>query len=197
MNPDSEMAAWQAGWFAQEKDGAALPRFDLRRAVERKRRRMMLVLCGQLAVGAAMLAFSAWFVSVHPSLEWGLWAAVIWAMTFFAVGFAIWNPAGTWKTLQQSSAAFLDLSRRRCAAELRATRVGRWFLAMQLAIVAVWLGWDFVRHSLTLRHYLFAMGATIALAAVYLVWFAARERRTLGELKQLDELANEESGNGG
>ncbi len=191
MSLDSELAGWQAGWFTREEDEAAVPRFDLRRAVERKRQRMMLALCGQLALGAAMLAFSAWFVSVHPALEWTLWAVVIWVTTLFAVGFAIWNTAGTWKAIQQSSAAFVDLSRRRCAAELRATRVGRWFLAVQLAIVAVWLSGDFARHSLALRHYLLGMGATVALAALYMAWFAARERRTVGDIKQLDEFRRE------
>jgi hypothetical protein len=32
------------------------------------------------------------------------------------------------------------------------------------------------------------MAATIVLAAVYLIWFAARERRTLEELHSLDQL---------
>jgi hypothetical protein len=190
MSPDLEMARWQAGWLGQEGSVAG-PRSDLRRAVERKRQRMMLTLCGQLLLGAVLLAFSAWFASAHPALEWVLWAAVIWATTLFAVGFAIWNSAGTWKALQQSSAAFLDLSRRRCTAELRATRAGRWFLAVQLAIVAAWLTWDFARHSLTLGHYLFGIGATTALAAAYLAWFATRERRTLGDLTQLDEFERE------
>ena len=86
-------------------------------------------------------------------MEWILWAAVIWAGTFFAAGFAVWNKSGTWKALSQSNAAFLDLSRQRCLRELRALRIGRWFLAVQLAIVAAWLSWDYAIRRLLMGPY--------------------------------------------
>ncbi len=137
MNMDLELAAWRTDWQAPRPSDAVMLRLDLRRLVERKRRNMALALFGQLLFGAAMLAFSAWFASTRPTLEWILWAAVIWAGTFFAAGFAVWNKAGTWKALSQSNAAFLDLSRQRCLRELQALRLGRWFLAVQLAIVGL------------------------------------------------------------
>jgi hypothetical protein len=40
---------------------------------------------------------------------------------------------------------------------------------------------------LPMRPYFFAGGATILLAAAYLEWFAARERRSLRALGRLDE----------
>ncbi len=52
---------------------------------------------------------------------------------------------------------------------------------------ASWLSWDCTIHRLALGHYLIGTGVTAALAAAYLQWFAARERRTLGNLRQLDE----------
>jgi hypothetical protein len=119
-------------------------------------------------------------------LEWILWAAVIWAGTFFAAGFKVWNKAGTWKALQQSNAAFLDLSRRRCLRELQAIHIGRWFLAVQSAIVAPWLSWDFAIHRLPLVPYLFGIAVTILLAAAWLRWFAASERRVIRDLKCLE-----------
>ena len=119
MNMDLELAAWRTDWQAPQTSDAAMLRLDLRRLVERKRRNMALGLFGQLLFGAVLLAFSAWFASTRPTLEWILWAAVIWAGTFFAAGFAVWNKAGTWKAWSQSNAAFLDLSRQRCLRELR------------------------------------------------------------------------------
>jgi hypothetical protein len=184
---DLELADWRTDWLANE----ASLRPDLRRLVDRKRARMRLALFGELLFGAVMLAFSAWFASRRPTFEWILWATVIWAGTFFATGFKIRNKAGTWRALQQSNAAFLDLSRRRCLGELRAIRIGRWFLAVQLAIVAPWLSWDFAIHRLPLGPYLFGMAITILLAAGYLAWFGARERRISRELQQLDHFTEQ------
>ncbi len=166
-------------------------RLDLHLLAERKRRRMLLALLGQLLYAAAMLVFSAWFASRRPTLEWILWAAVIWAGTFFATAFTIWNKAGTWQALHQSNAAFLELSRRRCQREWSAIRLGRWFLAVQLAIVMGWLSWDCAIHRLPVRPYLFGIAVTIVLAAAYLTWFASRERRILQDLKYLDQFEND------
>ena len=177
MSMDVELAGWRTDWLAGQPSDTAMLRLDLRRLVERKRRHMALSLVGHLLFGVALLAFSAWFASARPTLEWILWAAVIWAGTFCAAGFSIWNSSGTWKALSQSNAAFLDLSRRRCMRELRTNRVGRWFLGVQLIIVASWLSWDFAVHRLAMRPYLFGVAVTIVMAAAYLEWFAHRERR--------------------
>jgi len=191
VNMDLELAAWRTDWAAHSPADAAMLRLDLRRLVERERRNMALGLCGQLLVGAVLLVFSAWFVSTRPTLEWILWAAVIWVGTLFAAGFAVWNKAGTWKALSQSNAAFLDLSRRRYLRELRAIRLGRWFLAVQLAIVTAWLSWDYAIRRLPMGPYFFGGAVTILLAVAYLEWFALRERRCLLDLGRLDQLEDQ------
>jgi hypothetical protein len=190
---DLELAEWRTDWLANETPAAPLLRPDLHRLVDRKRLRMRLVLAGQLLYGVAMLVFTAWFASRHPTLEWILWAAVLWVAVFFATGFTIWNNAGTWQALQQSNAAFLDLSRRRCLRELRGLHIGRWSLAVQLAIVAPWLSLDFAIHRLPLVPYLFGIAVAIVVAAVFLTSFAARERRVVGELQHLDAFAEPRS----
>jgi hypothetical protein len=187
VNMDLELATWRTDWQAPQTSDAAMLRLDLRQLVERKRRNMALGLFGQLLFGALMLAFSAWFASARPTLEWILWATVIWAGTFFAAGFAVWNKAGTWKALSKSNAAFLDLSRQRCLRELHALRIGRWFLAVQLAIVGAWLSWDYAMRRLPIGPYFFGGAVTILLAAAYLEWFAVRERRNRRDLARLDE----------
>jgi drug/metabolite transporter (DMT)-like permease len=191
MNIDVELAAWRTDWLADQPSDTAMLRLNLRRLVDGKRRRMALALFGQLLFGVAMLAFSAWFASRRPTLEWILWAAVIWTGTFCAAGFSIWNTTGTWKAWSESNAAFLDLSRQRCLRELRAIHLGRWFLAVQLIIVASWLSWDFALHRLPMRPYFFGGAVTVVMAAAYLEWFAHRERRTRRDLERLDQLEDE------
>ena len=91
MNMDVELAAWRTDWLADQPSDAAMLRLDLRRLVERKRRRMALALFGHFVFGVALLVFSAWFASRRPTVEWILWAAVIWTGAFAAGGFIIWN----------------------------------------------------------------------------------------------------------
>ena len=191
MNMDFELAAWRTDWLAPQVSDDAMLRLDLRHLVERKRRNMALALIGQLLAGVALLAFSAWFASKRPTLEWVLWAAVIWLGTFFGAGFTLWNSSGTWQALSQSNAAFLDLSRQRCMREQRAIRLGRWFLAVQLALVTGWLSLDFAMHRLPLRPYFFGGAITILLAAAYLEWFAFRDRRIRRDLARLEQFVAE------
>lgn len=189
MNIDREMAEWQAEWIKTE--AIHLPdllKGNLHEFVERKTRRMRLDFAGQLLWGGALLAFSAWFASRHPSFEWILWASVIWTATFIAVGFTLWNKAGTWKALQQSNAAFLDLSNRRCRRELQAIYVGRWALAAQLGIVTVWLSIDALTHRLPLPQYLFGMTLTMLIGAIWLIIFHSRERRVVRDIENLRAL---------
>jgi len=191
MNIDLELTAWRTDWMREQASDRAMLDQDLARLVQRKRRRMALALFGQLLFAAAMLAFSAWFASKRPTVEWILWAAVIWLGTFCASGFAVWNQAGTWTALSQSNASFLDLSRKRCTRELRAIRLGRWFLAVQLAIVSAWLSWDFAMHRLPMGPYFRGGAVTVALAAAYLEWFRLRERRIMSESARLDEFEDQ------
>jgi len=187
---DVELAAWRTDWLAPQPADAALLRVDLRRLVQRKRRNMALALAAQLLFGIALLAFSAWFASQRPTLEWILWAAVIWMGAFCGAGFGIWNQAGTWRALSQSNAAFLELSRERSRREVRAIGWGRWFLAVQLLIVMPWLTLDFALHRLPMGNYLVGCALTILLAVVYLQWFTLRERRTRRDLARLDDFAD-------
>ncbi len=188
MNMDLELAAWRTDWLAPQVTDDAMLRLDLRRLVERKRRNMAFALIGQLLGGVALLAFSGWFASKRPTLEWILWAAVIWLGTFFGGAFTVWNNSGTWSALSQSNVAFLALSRQRCMREQRAIRLGRWFLAVQLAIVTGWLSLDFAMHRLPLRPYFFGGAITILLGTAYLEWFAFRERRIRRDLARLDRI---------
>jgi hypothetical protein len=187
VSMDLELADWRADWRADNTSDNALLCIDLRRLVDRKTRRMRLAFAGHLLFAVAMLVFTAWFASRRPTIEWILWATVLWAATFFGVGFTIWNQAGTWKALQQSNAAFLDLSRRRCRLELRAIWFGRWFLAANLIVVMVWLSTDTLLHRLPVSHYLFGTAVAILLGATWLAVFTARERRILHELEQLNQ----------
>jgi hypothetical protein len=186
---DLELADWRADWIAENLPDAALLRVDLRLLVERGSRRMRFAFAGQLLCAAAILVFTAWFASRNPTLEWILWAAVLWVSTFLGIGLAIRTRTGTWKALGQSNAAFLDLSLRRCRRELRAIHHGRWSLAAALSIVMGWLSLDAFLHRLPVGPYLLGVTINVLIAAVWLAIFTTRERRANREFEQLSQFA--------
>src|ERR1700753_2425156 len=103
-----------------------MPSPDLGELGRRKTPRMRMELARHLLWGVLLLGSSGSFASRRPVFEWVLWAAVVWTATFLAAGFAIRKMGGTWRALQESNAAFLDLLCRRPAHELRAVHIGRW-----------------------------------------------------------------------
>lgn len=186
MNLDQELLDWRQDWLAQEE----LPgHFEIRRIVERERRRMAIRMAAQLLWGVVLLGFSAWWASQRWSAEWIVWAMVIWISTFVTSGFAIWNSAGNWTSLDQSTAGFVDLARRRCLAVLREIRFGRWMVAVSLVIVVPWLTWDFAVRFPSLVGLLLGDGIAFVVSAAYLVWFAVLRRRKLKELEELQMFA--------
>jgi drug/metabolite transporter (DMT)-like permease len=187
MNPDQELASWREDWLAQE---APPQHFEIRRIVERGRRRMAVRLAGHLLFALALLGFSAWWVWHFWSAEWIVWAAVIWISTFVTSTFAIWNSAGNWKSLDQSTAGFIDLARRRCLAVLREIRFGRWMVAVSFAIVVPWLTWDFAFRQPSLWALVLGDGIACVVSAAYLIWFAVLRRRKLEELEELDRFTD-------
>jgi hypothetical protein len=188
MNPDQELAGWRQDWLAQETP----PRhFEISRIVERERRRMVASLGARLFSALAMLGFSALWVSRYWSVEWIVWAAVIWISTFVSSAFAIWNSAGSWNSLDQSTEGFVDLARRRCLAVLREIRFGRWMVGVSLAMVVPWLTWDFAIRYPSVRGLVLGDGTACAVSAAYLIWFALLRRRKLRQLEELDRFAAE------
>jgi hypothetical protein len=184
---DEEITAWRSPWLA-ESEPAPLP--DIRKIVDRDRRRMARHLGSQFLVGIALLGFSAWWAWWRHSLEWLLWAAVIWILTFFAGSFAVRNAAGNWSSTEESTAAFVELTRRRVKAALSAIRFGRKLLALEIAIVVPWLSWDFARRRLPLTNYAIGLALTAALTATYLLVFARVERNRTRELEGLERFEN-------
>ncbi|HUI77023.1 MAG TPA: hypothetical protein VLY24_03880 [Bryobacteraceae bacterium] len=187
MNLDQELAEWRQDWLAQEPSAG---HFEIRRIVDRQRRRMALSLAWRLLWTLILLAFSVWWVWQRWTLEWIVWAAVIWMSTLVTTAFVIWNSAGTWTSLDQSTAGFVELARRRCLAVLREIRYGRWMVAVSMAIVVPWLTWDFAIRFPSLKALLLGDGLAVGFAGIYLIGFAVWRRRKLKELEELDRFTN-------
>ncbi|MBI2679986.1 MAG: hypothetical protein HYX25_03140 [Candidatus Solibacter usitatus] len=186
---DQELKDWQAAWQAPAESTRPTPPFDIRRHAARATRRLYLRYASGCLFGLVFLVFSASYALQHPTLHWLLWAAVVWIATLVAVGYSIWNGRGLWSAAGESNSAYLELSRKRCLAELRMIRFGYALLWTELAVVTPWLLWNFfAKRGLPgfdpAAHFT-GFASLLALTVGYLIWFAVYRRRKLRELTLL------------
>jgi hypothetical protein len=186
---DQELKDWQAAWQAPAENTWHAPPFDIRSHAARTGRRLTVRYAAGCLWALALLAFSAVYALQHPTLQWLLWAAAVWIATLAAVGFMIWNGRGLWTAADRSTAAYVELSRKRCLAELRMIRFGYMLLWAELAVVIPWLLWNFFSKrglpGFDPVAHLTGFAALLVLTVGYLVWFTIYRRRKLRELAVL------------
>jgi hypothetical protein len=186
---DQELKDWQATWQSSAAAEWRTPSFDIRSHAARAGRRLTVRYASGCLFALVFLAVSALYAQRHPTLQWLLWAAAVWIATLVAVAFMIWNGRGLWTAADRSSAAYVELSRKRCVAELRAVRFGYALLSAELVVVIPWLLWDFFsKRSLPgfdRASHLSGFAVLLALTVGYLVWFTLYRRRKLRELALL------------
>ena len=141
---DQELKDWQATWQSAAESTRHAPPFDIRRHAARAGRRLTVRYASGCLWALALLVFSAVYAQRHPTLQWLLWAAAVWIATLVAVGFMIWNGRGLWTAADRSNAAYVELSRKRCLAELRMIRFGYALLSAELVVVIPWLVVEFL-----------------------------------------------------
>ena len=66
-------------------------------------------------------------------------AASVWIILAITWGFVLWNSAGSWRPEAQTTAAFLDLSIRRCLRAIRAIVFGAVLYVAELAFCFTWI----------------------------------------------------------
>jgi hypothetical protein len=133
MNIDAELEVWRQQWQAE----ATVP-LDLRRLVERQSRFMKIALLADILVtaviggGITRLALT----SRQPNIV--LLAGMTWVFLAAAWAFALAINQGNWSPSALDTAAFVDLSVRRCRSRLAAV----WFGAgLFLCEIVFCLGW--------------------------------------------------------
>ncbi len=153
-------------------------------------RALVITLVRSLAVLAAMFARAlslgqpeAWFGAFWTAA----FAAVVWPVS-------MWMSRGTWRPRSETTAAYLEISIRRCKAVMLAAPVG---ITLYLAGLAGALLW---RHRLFGVEWsdLLSSGSVIIagwlgapLYAGGMLWYAARQRRRLSVLQALQRQLGE------
>ena len=186
MSLDTELETWRREW----QSAADVPA-DLRRRVERQSRWLRIGLAGDIlvtvAIGGGVLALAL----RSPEPDMLVLAAVTWSFIAAAWAFRLTVIRGLWSPAAVDTAAFVDLSIRRCRAQIKATAFGAGLFVVELAFC---LGWIYRRTAprANLWNWLFASRFNACVwvfssAFFVLLWRYRRKKRAeLAWLLRLD-----------
>jgi hypothetical protein len=189
MNPESEFDQWRRAWTERQVDSPAASGLAATHRRQERRLRIRYVL--NLLAAAILILFAALVLRGNFRAETIAWASVVWLTTLGSTAFYVWNWRSLWRTAGKSVRDHADVCEARCLDTLRAVRFGYGFLAVQFAIAAPWLTWDFWRGEITAGRYGLRIGLLVALSAVFILWFRASRRDTVEELTRIREFRRE------
>lgn len=189
MNIDTELEVWRRQW----QSGPVIP-LDLRRKVERQSRFMKINLICEILVtmlfGGGVIAWAA----CSPDAGLVLLAAGTWVYIAIAWTFGLMVNHGNWSPAAQNTAAFVDLSVRRCRGRLAAVWFAFGMFLFQMAFILGWVYHYSAAHETPLGTWLFFGSIPIDIVWVFtgaffgcLVWYRRKKRAELTYLLGLLE----------
>jgi hypothetical protein len=139
MNTDAELTVWRRQWVAQpEVRNSAGLADDLKRRVTRDSRLMKIGLIAPilvtLGIGGGFTALA--LTSVSPIGV--VLVAEVWLFILVAWIGCLWLARGTWHPLAETTAAFVEISIRRCRSNIRAVTFGAWLYVAQFSFILLW-----------------------------------------------------------
>jgi hypothetical protein len=115
--------------------------------------------------------------------------AEVWFFILVTWAGSLWIARGTWSPLAETTAAFVDVSIRRCRSNVRAATFGAWLYVAQLSFIVLW---KFYSTSIELAALLTAWPVVligwVGLPAFFAwkSWFARRQRVKLEHFLELE-----------
>jgi hypothetical protein len=189
MSVDVELDRWRQQWQGGQEDAIQADAADaLRRRVLRDTRQIWLGLIVPILVtvviggGIALRALrSGQAVDVVLAVEGWLFIVVVW------VG-SLRIARGTWRPLADTTAAFIDVSIRRCEANLRGVSFGAYLYMVQLLFVVLVMVFSSpvgLVAVLTSPSTILIGWLGLPLFFVWMFWFRRRQRARLEYLHEL------------
>ena len=143
MNSDTELAQWQRQWQRQwQAAGGARNDTDAAEALKRRVTRdsrlqtigLIAPILVTIGIGGAVIARARTLASPADVVL----AAEVWVFILVSWAGSLWLARGTWRPLAETTAAFIDLSIRRCRSNLGAASFAAWLYVCQLLFVVLW-----------------------------------------------------------
>jgi hypothetical protein len=191
MNPDLDLDTWRSLWQAGSDGPAAA---DLRDRVARETRRRTVALIAPVLVTVGIGGWTAGRAILAPDIEHVVLAVETWLFIGLIWAGSLWIDRGTWRPLGDTTAAFVEISIRRCRSTLNGLRFGAVMYAAQFLFLLLWrrhylsLDWPTVLTSWPVILLGWVGGPILWWGAV---WY---RRRKAAELEQLIDLRRQLSG---
>ena len=194
MSIDAELDTWRRQWQAGTdepgRDGLAM---EVRARVARESRLMRLGLIAPILV-TAVIGGGVIMHALRTGLAQDAVLAVeAWLFILVIWGGCLWIARGTWRPFAESTAAFVDLSIRRCRANLRTFPFATALYVCQVAIVVL-LKAQYLPVSAVLTAPPTLLLGGVGFPAFLLggFWYARKQRAELEHLLELErQLADE------
>ncbi len=202
MSVDTEMETWRREWQSASGLPGDVQHADvhqmLRKKVERQSLLMRFMLASDILVTVFIGGATTGWAIRSPQPDILLLAAMTWVFFAAAWAFSLSSNRGKWSPATRDTAAFLDISVRRCRGSRAALRFAIWLFVCDLSFC---LAWIYHRHPAPrpplLRWLLFSSPPIdivwIASAAlfVFLWWMRRKKRDEFAYLMSLREQLQE------
>jgi len=183
MEIDAELEVWRREWQSEP----TVP-LDLRKKVERQSRFMKIGLIGDVLVTVIIGGGTIVWALRSPQPDILLLAVVTWIFLAAAWTLAVTLNRGNWLPSAMNTAAFVDLSIRRCRARLAAVRFGAGLFVVQIVFCLSWI-YQHNPHR-PLRNALFFSTLATVLFFAFLFWYRRKKLRELSYFLDLSEQSN-------
>jgi hypothetical protein len=189
MKTNAELDTWRLLWQARaDRPNAA----DLRDRVERETRRRRIALIVPVLVTIIIGGWTVLRAMASPEVDNIVLAVETWLFISVIWAGSLWIDRGTWRPLANTTAAFVDVSIRRCRSTLSALRFGALVYVAQFVFVFFW------KSSMGLAA-LFTSWPVVVLGWVggpvlvaFGSWYARKKRTELGRLLDLRRQLNDD-----
>jgi hypothetical protein len=181
MNADTELEIWRKRW----QSGTTVP-LELRTKVERQSRFMKIALIADILVTIVIGGGTTAWALRSPRPDIVLLAVATWLFLAAAWTFTLTVNRGNWSPSAQDTAAFVDLSVRRCQGRLAAIWFASGLFLFQIVFVLSWVYRNSPAHRQPLLTWLLFGSTPIDIVWLctfafvsFLVWYQRKKRAEL------------------
>ena len=191
---ERELQAWRHDWRTDADRPPPIPA-ELRQIVARGRRRLIgtLVLESLVVLGGVLGVILVLRRRADAlTLVWGATVVVLFAG---AIAFTWRNRRGLLDPEGETCEKYLALARARCASHLRSVRFAYWLLAVEVAFLVVWGGFELASRRTAMAAdpapYLVRWALTVLAIIGALAWARVAKQRAQRQSDALARLADE------
>lgn len=186
MNMDLELAAWREEW---QRETAPPP--DLRRRVERQSRWMRFMRGTEILVTVVFGGGTAFWAMRTGRADEFVFAALTWLSILMAWAISLTSTRGLWSAVAESHAHFLDLSIRRCRAQIRSALFAALLYCFNLTFTLSWVYREQPIRPLSAFLISWRVCVVYGVTLIFFAWLVWHRRRKQAELIRLEELREE------